>query len=66
MTKPAYCLKYSDKCSRYPREVSDEDLAALNELVQSRLAEVVMIEDGEPFYRLASSFTVPAAPESST
>jgi hypothetical protein len=42
-----------------PREVSDEDhLAALNELIQSGLAEVVMIEDGEPFYRLASSFTV--------
>jgi hypothetical protein len=47
-----------------PREVSDEDLASLNELVQSGLAEVVMIADGEPFYRLASSFTVPAAPES--
>ena len=48
-----------------PREVSDEDLAALNELIQSGLAEVAIIEDGEPFYRLESSFTVSAAPESS-
>jgi hypothetical protein len=55
-----------DSRTMKPREVSDEDhLAALNELIQSGLAEVVMIEDGEPFYRLASSFTVPAAPESS-
>jgi hypothetical protein len=28
------------------REVSDEDLAALNELVQNGLAEVVTFEDG--------------------
>jgi hypothetical protein len=35
-------------------EVTKEDLEALNELVQSGLVEVVSIEDGEPFYRLAS------------
>jgi hypothetical protein len=43
------------------REVSDEDLAALNELVQSGLAEVVTLEDGQPHYRLASRFTIAAA-----
>ena len=41
------------------RKVSQEDLDALNALVQDGLVEVVRInEDGEPSYRLASRFTV--------
>jgi hypothetical protein len=41
------------------RKVSQEDLDALNALVQDGLVEVVSVdEDGEPSYRLASRFTV--------
>ena len=40
-------------------KVSQEDLDALNALVQDGLVDVVSIdEDGEPSYRLASRFTV--------
>jgi len=41
------------------RKVSQEDLDALNALVQDGLIEVVSIDEhGEPSYRLASQFTV--------
>ena len=41
------------------RKVSQEDLDALNYLVQDGLIEVVSIDEfGEPSYRLASRFTV--------
>jgi hypothetical protein len=41
------------------RKVSQEDIDALNALVQDGLVEIVSIdEDGEPSYRLASRFTV--------
>jgi hypothetical protein len=36
------------------REVTAEDLEALNMLVQLGLVDVVTIEDGEPFYTLGS------------
>jgi len=40
------------------RKVSQEDLDALNALVQDGLIEVVSIDEfGEPSYRLASRFT---------
>ena len=40
------------------RKVSQEDLDALNYLVQDGLIEVVSIDEhGEPSYRLASRFT---------
>ncbi len=38
-------------------ETSPEDRAALNEIVQRGLAEVVSVEDGQPSYRLAPRFT---------
>jgi hypothetical protein len=47
------------------QEVDPADLAALNELVQRGFADVVTIEDGEPFYTLGSRFVPGAAPESS-
>ena len=37
-------------------KVSEEDLAAFNSLVQDGLIEVVMIEDGMRYYRIASEF----------
>jgi hypothetical protein len=41
-------------------EISDEDLAAFNSLVQDGLIEVVAIdEDGMPYYRIASEFAGP-------
>jgi hypothetical protein len=42
------------------RKVSQEDLDALNHLLQDGLIEVVRIDEefGEPSYRLASRFTV--------
>jgi hypothetical protein len=40
-------------------EVSEEDLAAFNNLVQDGLIEVVRIEDGIPYYRIASEFAGP-------
>jgi hypothetical protein len=43
-------------------EIDDEDLAAFNSLVQDGLIEVVMIEDGQPFYRIASEFAGPLEP----
>jgi hypothetical protein len=43
-------------------EPSAEDLTALNLLVQVGLAEVVTIEDGEVFYRLASRFKTSPEP----
>jgi hypothetical protein len=46
------------------REVTAEDLEALNMLVQLGLADVVTIEDGEQFYTLGSRFVPGAAPES--
>lgn len=36
-------------------EISEEDPAAFNRLVQDGLIEVVRIEDGMPYYRIASS-----------
>ncbi len=44
-------------------EVSEEDLsAAFNNLVQDGLIEVVLIEDGMPYYRIASEFAGPLEP----
>ena len=43
-------------------EIDEEDLAAFNSLVQDGLIEVVMIEDGQPFYRIASEFAGPLEP----
>ncbi len=43
-------------------EVSEEDLAAFNSLVQDGLIEVVLIEDGMPYYRIASEFAGPLEP----
>jgi hypothetical protein len=40
-------------------EVDEEDLAAFNSLVQDGLIEVVTIEDGMPYYRIASEFAGP-------
>ena len=40
-------------------DVSEEDLAAFNSLVQDGLIEVVRIEDGMPYYRIASEFAGP-------
>jgi hypothetical protein len=41
-------------------EVSEEDLAAFNSLVQDGLIEVVSIdEDGMPYYRIATEFAGP-------
>jgi hypothetical protein len=40
-----------------PRQITAEDLDALNTLVQDGLIEVVWIEDGIPSYRLAKEFT---------
>jgi hypothetical protein len=37
-------------------EISEEDLAAFNRLVQDGLIEVVRIEDGMQYYRIASEF----------
>jgi hypothetical protein len=43
------------------RKVSQEDLDALNNLVQAGLIEVVCIDEfGEPCYRIASRFLGPA------
>jgi hypothetical protein len=45
------------------REANQEDLEALNNLVQDGLIEVVSIDEyGEPSYRLASRFTVDFQP----
>jgi hypothetical protein len=44
-------------------EVSEEELsAAFNSLVQDGLIEVVLIEDGMPYYRIASEFAGPLEP----
>src|ERR1035441_778257 len=43
-------------------EISEEDLAAFNSLVQDGLIEVVTIEDGMPYYRIASEFAGPLEP----
>jgi hypothetical protein len=43
-----------------PRQITAEDLDALNTLVQYGLIEVAWIKDGIPSYRLAKEFT-PAA-----
>ncbi len=41
-------------------EISDEDLAAFNVLVQEGYIEVVRIDDdGQPYYRIASEFAGP-------
>jgi hypothetical protein len=40
-------------------EVDEEDLAAFNSLVQDGLIEVVIIQDGMPYYRIASEFAGP-------
>jgi hypothetical protein len=40
-------------------EVREEDLVAFNNLVQDGLIEVVLIEDGMPYYRIASEFAGP-------
>jgi hypothetical protein len=52
-------LVTSTRDDRGMRKVSQEDLDALNHLVQDGLIEVVSIDEfGEPSYRLASRFTV--------
>jgi hypothetical protein len=43
-------------------EIDEEDLAAFNSLVQDGLIEVVTIEDGMPYYRIASEFAGPLEP----
>ena len=43
-------------------EIDEEDLAAFNSLVQDVLIEVVMIEDGQPYYRIATEFAGPLEP----
>jgi hypothetical protein len=43
-------------------EISAGDLAAFNSLVQDGLIEVVSIEDGMPYYRIASEFAGPLEP----
>ena len=47
-----------------PEEIDPADLAALEQLVQYGLADVVTI-DGEPRYALGSRFVPGTAPESS-
>jgi hypothetical protein len=47
-----------------PEEIDPADLAALEQLVQYGLADVVTI-DGEPHYALGSRFVPGTAPESS-
>jgi hypothetical protein len=37
-----------------------KDQAAFNNLVQDGLIEVMLIEDGMPYYRIASEFANPA------
>jgi hypothetical protein len=46
-------------------EIDVEDLAAFNSLVQDGLIEVVTIEDGQPYYRIASEFAGPLDPTTS-
>jgi hypothetical protein len=43
-------------------ETEEEDLAAFNALVQDGSIEVVAIEDGMPYYRIASEFAGPLEP----
>ena len=44
-------------------ELSDEDLsAAFNSLVQDGMIEVVLIENGMPYYSIASEFAGPLEP----
>jgi hypothetical protein len=43
-------------------EINEEDLAAFNSMVQDGLIEVVSIEDGMPYYRIASKFAGPLEP----
>jgi hypothetical protein len=43
-------------------EASEEDLLAFNSLVQDGLIEVVMIEDGMPYYRISSEFAGATGP----
>jgi hypothetical protein len=37
-------------------EIDEEDLAAFNSLVQDGLIEVLTIEDGMPYYRIALEY----------
>jgi hypothetical protein len=55
----AMSARYDGNESEDLVEIDEEDLAAFNSLVQDGLIEVVMIEDGQPFYRIASEFAGP-------